>query len=122
MSYPPIFSVCSADATVKGLIGSSPVRLFLFGNAPQNVVTPYVLWQTIGGNPDNFLSGSPDVDSYTLQVDVYGDTASSVRAVADALRDAIESHANVVSWRGDSFDADTQKFRLSFDIDWFVAR
>ena len=69
--YAPIFAVCSASAQVKALIGSNPVRLYLFGEAPQGVTYPYAVWQSVGGTPENFLAGRPDADSYTTQVDVY---------------------------------------------------
>lgn len=120
--YPPIFSVCSASAAVKALIGSSPVRLFPFGEAPQGVTKPYAVWQSIGGSPENYINQVPDADYYSLQVDVYADNVTSVRAVAMALRDAIEPVAHITSWRGESRDPETRDLRYSFDIDWHVLR
>lgn len=45
-----------------------------------------------------YLGTLPDYDSFSLQVDVYADTVSSVTAVAKALRDAIEPHAYITRW------------------------
>ena len=120
--YAPIFAVCSASAQVKALIGSNPVRLYPFGEAPQGVTYPYAVWQSVGGAPENFLAGRPDADSYTTQVDVYADTAASAREVAKALRDAVELVAHVVAWRGESRDPETKKYRFSFDVAWIVMR
>lgn len=120
--YAPIFSACAASSSVTDLLGTSPVRLYQFGLAPQKVTYPYAVWQTVSGSPENFLAGRPDADSYTLQVDVYADTASSARAVAKAIRDAIELHAHVVGWRGESIGPETKKYRFGFDVDWIVQR
>lgn len=119
--YAPIFTVCSASTAVKAVIGN-PIRLYAFGEAPQGVAKPYAVWQVVGGSPENYLNQVPDADSYSLQVDVYGDNAASVRGVAEALRDAIEPVAYITAWRGESRDTETRDYRYSFDIDWYVLR
>jgi hypothetical protein len=120
--YAPVFSVCSASAPVTALIGTSPVRLYLFGEAPQRTAKPYAVWQTISGSPENFINQTPDVDSYLLQIDVYADSASSARAVAAVLRDALEPVAHITRWGGESIDPDTNARRYSFDVSWIVQR
>lgn len=120
--YPPIFQVCAASAAVTALIGTLPVRLFEFGEAPQDVATPYVLWQVINGSPEHYLADRPDLDSFTLQVDVYAASGESARTVVTALRDAIEPHAQITRWGGGSRDPETRNYRESFDVDWFVHR
>lgn len=120
--YPPIFAALSASIAVKALIGSNPVRGYPFGGAPQGVAMPYVVWQTVGGLPENYLGQRPDIDSFTLQIDCYAATASAARAVAAAVRDAVEAHAHIVAWRGEERDPETMHYRYSFDVDWFVHR
>ena len=117
-----IFETCATDPAVTALLGTSPVRLFPFGMAPAGVIKPYAVWQQVGGRPENYLAGVPDIDSMTLQVDAYATTSASARAVAAALRDAIEPVAHVVAWRGESRDAETGNYRVSFDVDWFIPR
>jgi len=119
---PPIFATCAASSEVVDALGSDPVRLFQFGQAPQNVVKPYAVWQTIGGAPENYITGVPDIDQLSLQVDVYATTAADAREAAIALRDAIEPVAHVVGWRGEDREPETQLYRISFDVDWFVHR
>lgn len=119
---PPIFSIMSASSAVKALIGSNPIRFFLFGEAPQDVATPYCVWQTIFGAPENFLGQVPDVDSWSVQIDVYGDTASSVRSVAQAVRNALEPVAYVTNWNGESRDPATKRYRYSFDVAFITPR
>lgn len=120
--YPPIFATCAASAAVKAALGTNPVRLYPFGEAPQDVALPYAVWQTIGGAPENYLGETPDIDSFSLQVDVYGETPTSTRAAAEALRDAIEPVAHITAWRGESTDSGTKRKRFSFDVEWHVNR
>lgn len=118
----PIFAVCKADPAVTALLGSTPMRLYLFGEAEQGALRPYATWQGIGGSPENYINNLPDIDSYSLQIDVWADTASSARAVALAMRDAIEPNAHITSWRGESRDTETKMYRSSFDLTWWVNR
>lgn len=120
--YPPIFNLASKDAAVKAALGTSPTRLYLFGLAPENVAYPYAVWQVVGGSPENYLTNTPDIDNFVIQVDVYGVTAASVRAGALALRNALERHAHVTSWRGESRDAETRAYRSSFDMSFWTNR
>lgn len=122
--YPPIFQACAADSGVTALLGTSPVRLYPFGEAEERPLLdePYATWQIVGGEPQNTLACPPDMDSFSVQVDVWAKTASASRDVAMALRDVIELHAYIVSWRGESRDVQTRNYRYSFDVDWFVQR
>lgn len=119
---PPIFEMAAADPAATALLGSAPVRLYPFGEAPQGVTLPYAVWQLVSGAPENYLAGRPDIDGFTLQVDVYASTGASARAVGAALRDAVELTAHVTRWGGESRDTETGRYRLSFDVDWFVSR
>ncbi|WP_028627656.1 tail completion protein gp17 [Metapseudomonas resinovorans] len=120
--FAPLFQVCAADAAVQVALGNNPVRLYPFGEAPQNVARPYAAWQGIGGAPENFLSQRPDIDRFAIQVDVYADTATAARNAAKALRDAIEPHAHITRWGGESRDPVTNHYRVSFDVDWWTPR
>nr|WP_236165701.1 DUF3168 domain-containing protein [Pseudomonas fulva] len=120
---PPIFQACAASAAVTALLGSgADLRLYSFGEAPQGVAKPYAVWQLIGGRPDNYLAGRPDVDSTRMQVDVYGATSTSARQVRDAIREAIELRSYITRWSGEGRDPITKNYRVSFDVDWIVPR
>ena len=124
--YPPIFATVNVAAVQTVLkSGTGPLRFWMFGQAPQNPVMPYAVWQFVGGLPENYLSDLPDVDSMTVQVDVYASQSqgpSVARNVSERLRDAIEPNAHIVSWRGESRDTTTNEWRVSFDCDWWVGR
>lgn len=122
MKYPPIFQICAADAAVTALIGAAPVRLFMFGLAPQKVQLPYVVWQLVGGGPENYLAGRPVEEDHALQIDVYAGTASAARQIAAAIEHAIETHCYITRYGGESRDPETMNYRSTFDVDWIVKR
>ena len=122
MKIPPIYETARQSADVLTLLGD-PTRLYGFGeNDDIPAVMPYAVWQQISGRPENFLSGRPDADHYSMQIDVYADTAQEARDVADALCAALELHCYITSWRGQSRDIETESFRISFDVDWITSR
>src|SRR5690625_7612856 len=98
MNSPPIFSICAADPGVTALLGTSPVRLFMFGMAPQNIQKPYAVWQVISGLPESYLAGRPDTDQHLLQIDVDADDASEARTVLGAIVHAVGPHRYVVGY------------------------
>lgn len=124
--YPPLFVTLNASSAVKAIFGTSPLRVWPFGQALQKGATgygkPYATFQTISGSPENYLNQVPDIDSFTEQVDVYADTPTAARAGAQAIRDAIEPVAYIVGWRGEYFEKETDLYRYSFDIDWLTPR
>lgn len=122
MSTPPIFRQCAAASGVTALLGTSPVRLFLFGEAPEGVQKPYAVWQLIGGDPLNYLAGRPDTEQHTLQIDVYADSAAAARAALAAIEHAIELNCHVTRYGGESRDPETQNYRSSMDVDWHTYR
>lgn len=118
----PIFALCSQDTVLQNLLGTSPMRLYPFGEHFDNIVYPYVVWQNIGGEPENYLGSRPDIDRYSIQIDAYATRADDVLAVADSVRNAIEGTAYIVRWGQQTMDSETKKYRYSFDVDWLVQR
>lgn len=119
---PPVFRVAADSPAVLALLGENPTRFYPFGEAPQDDPRPYAVWQLVSGLPENYIGNVPDIDSYRIQIDVYAESAESVRIIAAALRDAIEPAAHVVRWGGESRDDETKMYRYSFDVEWFVPR
>ncbi|WP_070096487.1 DUF3168 domain-containing protein [Pseudomonas sp. NBRC 111139] len=120
---PPIVRSCLQSPAVSALLGAgAAMRLYSFGEAEQDVVRPYAVWQIVTGIPENYLAGRPDLDGFTLQVDVYAATGDSARKVRDAIRDAIELEAYITRWGAERRDPETKNYRASFDVDWMVHR
>jgi len=118
----PFYTTCKADPTVQALLGGAEPRIYPFGNAPQDVAKPYVVYQWIGGDPFNMLNCRPDADRAELQVDVYGLTQTSSTDCAKAIRYAIELDSYIGSYRGTDREEDTKLWRTGFDVTWLVKR
>lgn len=125
---PPIFAAVNV-AAVQTLLktGMGPLRFYAWGLAPQPPVYPYAVWRYVAGAPENYLTNTPDIDSQTLQINVYAaetdnQGAAKVREIAEALRDATEPVAHITSWRGESRDPDTRAYVFSFDVDFWTPR
>ena len=119
---PILFPLIKADAACKTALGTSPVRFFEFGHADQNTIEPYAVWQLIGGSPENYLDCVPDVDSFTVQIDIYGKDSSTTLKAAKAVSDVLEKVAHITSWRGQMRDPNDKSFRISFDVTLFQKR
>lgn len=120
--FPPLFSTLYASSAVKALLGTTPLRVYPFGEAPQGVTLPYAVYQSITGTPENYLGDVPDMDGYTVQLDVYGSTLTSSRAAASAIRVALESVSYITSLREPPRDSPTNHFRYSLDVSFFTPR
>lgn len=117
--FPPIFAVCAAHTPLTALIGTDPVRLYPAMDAPQDETKPYVVWQIIGGAPENYLAGRPDMDRYALQIDAYATTLTAARNLGQVLRDVIEPLAYITGFRGEYKEPETNLYRISFDVEWY---
>lgn len=118
----PIFKICSASADLVALIGANPTRLYPFGQAPQGVLKPYVVWQEIAGNPFNFLDQVPGTDKYNIQLTVYDGPQGDVNSVVKALAKAIEPVAHITAWLGSGTDPVTKNLYRHFAVTWIVYR
>jgi hypothetical protein len=119
----PILEACTASAAVLALFGTSPTRVYPFGLVEKPPARPYVVWQTLPGEgPAQYIGNRPDVDGYTIQIDVYHNDPVSLLTAARAIRDAIEGQAYVTRWGDQVRDPETKLYRYSFDVDWLVPR
>jgi hypothetical protein len=123
---PPFFPAVNV-AAVQAVLGSNPLRVYPFGEAPQGEPRPYAVWQTIAGTPEAYLGDVPDNDAWLVQVDVYAESESpetGIRAVTEAarvLREALETVAYITSLRPFPREG-TRLYRYSFDVSFQTAR
>lgn len=120
----PIFTVCNADTQLLALMpdADNVLRFYPYGEAPQDVVRPYAVYQEIGGLPENYLHNRPDADNISYQVNIYALTAPKAKEVFEAMREAIEPVAYITRFAGEGKDSITNDYGYSFDVDWIVLR
>lgn len=119
--YPPVYQACDVP-TVRAFLGT-PMRLYSFGDAGDGpIAKPYVLWQTVSGEPINYLGNRPDVDRYQVTLEIVSDNPTQARQLQGALFEAIEGVAHVTGLNGEFRDPETKDYRISFDVDFWVHR
>lgn len=117
---PVVLPILAADPEVTGILGTTPVRFYPHGRAPQNVQAPYATWFIVSGIPENQLDEVPRVDRFSVQIDCWSDNtgegAQEVKELATAIRDALEPHAHMTAIAVDGVDQDTQRHRLGLQF------
>lgn len=119
---PPVFTILYASTPVKTLLGSSPLRVFPWGEAPENVTKPYATYIVFSGEPENTLGEAPELDNLRTQIDIWAETVSSCVSVSEAVRDALEPSAHMTSFSSSSPDIETKLFHQRLDFDFFETR
>ena len=119
---PPVFTLLNASSAVKALLGSSPLRVYPWGEAPQTTAKPYATYIVFNGQPENTHGDTPDMDALSTQVDIWATSCSSCLSVAEAVRDALEPYAHMTSFSSSAPDEETALFRQRMDFDFFDER
>jgi hypothetical protein len=119
--FPPVLQTLKANPAVTAILGDPP-RVFARDDAPQDGDRPYVSWFIVTGTPENELSDVPGIDRQTIQVDVWSKQDEQSRALASAVRDAIEPVAHMTSMPVDGRERDTKLYRIGMQFDWWLPR
>lgn len=123
MNTPPIFKLCNNCPAVVNLLKDNGVlRVFEFGQAPQDVAKPYVVWQEISGGHEPSLDLRPCNENHFIQVDCYAETASEAKDIKNVIELALETHALTTTYRGNSKESETKLFRTTLDFEFLTTR
>lgn len=121
---PAVFPLLNIPA-IQAHVGT-PARIYDFGSAPQDVVKPYITFQDISGNPYQQLSGAPCADFDSIQIDIYAGpeegSRASIRALARAVRDALDNAGIANRLIIQTREPDTKLFRISIEADFITNR
>ncbi|MYZ41419.1 tail completion protein gp17 [Schauerella aestuarii] len=120
----PVFKTLNVPA-VAALVGT-PLRIYDFDSAPQGVQTPYITWLDVSGQPFDNISEAPQGDFDTIQINCYtgpaDDSRAQARALALAVRNALDAalihNRTIITTR----ETDTQLFRVSIEADFIHNR
>lgn len=116
-----VFQTLSGAAAVTAIVGTNPVRVYE-DTAPQNVTRPYITWSTVGGTPENQLSGTPGIDRGRIQIDCWAADKATCRNLAVAVRNAMESICHMVSVPMSDYEQETKLFRYLLEFEVFQPR
>lgn len=115
----PLESLCEADPLLKQLLSDSTglkVAEFDADNIPS---APYVCWQIINANPEQYLSDRSDMDDVYVQIDIYASKKATARQIGKLMRNAIEEDCYLERYTGAEKDPPTNLYRISLDTRWF---
>jgi len=116
---PNLTKILAGDSFVTDLLGTAPVRIYKWGEAPQKVEYPYAVWQVIAGVPGNFIAGAPKSDRLMIQFDVYARSDTACEACAIAIRVALDPYGLWLRYGNTVRDTETRAYRISMDISVF---
>ena len=111
-----------AQTITPAVFGSSPLRFWSFGEAPQpkqGAATdyPYAVWQHIIGLPYNALSCPPSLAQHTIQIDIYAKSPQAAVECLDATFAAFADAGTVNSVQNWPREAQTNLYRYTLEVD-----
>ena len=113
-----LYAALIADAGVTALLASgSPLvhRIYPL-NAPDNAATPYVTYQVIATEAHNVVTGAPDTERKVIQINCVSNTYANAKAIAEAIKAAINVSVGYLSGEGDDYFPQTEKHRVRLDV------
>lgn len=117
---PPVFLALSQHVETATLLGPPPIRAFPAGKAPPGVPYSYVTWVLVVGIPENTLSGTPEFDAETVQIDAWAEDYDKAKTLGAACRKAIEPFGYVTSFGIPQPDPDTGAYRVTIEAEFIV--
>lgn len=114
----PLYELCEQNAELSGLLTDSVGLKVGEFDANNTNGAPYICWQIINANPEQYLSEASDMDSMYVQIDVYADTKASTRHIARLLRKSIEEYCYIEDYTGVERDSETNLYRIRIDSRW----
>lgn len=121
---PNLFPLLKASSAVTAIIGSSPMRFYRHGSAPQGSAAPYVTHIAISMIPQNNLSGLPLADDSRVQISCWsentGTGSEGVETLYAAVREAIEPTFDILAVRDVGRDPETMRYRIDMDVQVWV--
>lgn len=122
--FAPIYKTLNV-AGVQAIVGNPP-RIYPHGRAPQNVSAPYITWFVVTGQPYDHLSGAPEADNDTVQIDCWtgpGDLESATCvSLAQAVRDALDAAGQANRVIVNTREPDTNLFRIGLQVEFIYNR
>jgi len=115
----PLYELCEQNSELAGLLTDSNGLKVSEFDANNTNGAPYICWQIIDANPEQYLSEASDMDSLYVQIDVYADTKASARQIAQLLRTSIEDSCYTENYTGVERDSETNLYRIRIDSRWY---
>ena len=114
----PLYDLCAANTELSALLSDGAgLRVGEF-DASNTEGTPYVCWQIINADTEQYLSSASDMDSLYVQIDIYANTKGIARTIAKLVRKVIEDYCTVEGFTGCELEQETALYRIRIDSRW----
>ena len=113
MTESDVYQLLKSNVAIKALINERVYPMV----APQNVVKPYLTYQVISGLKLQCMGGQIYQGDYRMQIDCFSLTYSNVKAISEAVKNALigfmtSSDINII----DDYEDETKLFRQIIDF------
>lgn len=115
---PPVYATLMADPTVAAMTGGR-IRQDV-GNPDEGA--PYIVWRLLSATPELTTKRRAPADRCSISVDAFARDEAEREALTAAARNALEPHGHILTIQSLGQDAETRLWRMTFDMDWFIAR
>ncbi len=120
---PSVFAIVASSSACTQLLGTPPsMRFYPFGEAPQQTSAPYATWQMPSETPANYLGQVPDMDEQRIQIDLWATTQTKADQLKEAIRAAVQVHAQETNSAQRPRDATTRMFGYMMEFQFFTPR
>lgn len=120
MSFLPIYRLLNQSSDIAQLIN---VESRVFEDvAPDGTAQPYVVWQALSGDAENFLDAPANNDRIMYQVKVYATDQKTAYQLRDSIRAVLEQHSWILNPSINDFETDTKLYVRGFDAEWILQR
>lgn len=114
----PLYDLCATDTELAVLLSDDVGLKVGEFDANNTNSAPYVCWQIISADPEQYLADASDMDSLYVQIDVYAKTKSDTRSIAKKLRKVIEDYCTIEGFTGCELEQETALYRIRIDSRW----
>lgn len=114
----PLYDLCAADSELPNLLSDGVGLKVGEFDANNTHGAPYVCWQIINANTEQYLSGGSDMDSLYVQIDVWAKTKADARNIARKVRKVIEEYCTIEDFTGCEIEQETNLYRIRIDSRW----
>ena len=114
----PLYDLCAQNTELAALL-TDDIGLKVGEFDANNVDrAPYVCWQTITANPEQYLDDASDMDDVYVQIDIYANEKDQTRLLARLIRSVIEDQCYIETYTGIERDPETALYRIRIDSRW----
>lgn len=113
------YDFCKQNSDLKQILTKDNLfNVFAFGEAPQGVKSPYIVYQTISGAPFYAINHSISHDVISLQIDIYSENQPDVINIFKIIKKDLTNSFIISRYNGLSREFDTRLYRASFDLNY----